>query len=654
MPLQHLPEGVTRLVPVALLMLLVCAGCDGVGFDPSGEYVASASPPDSVTVRLDVVGDTIEAWGRLRLGYSVDLNGNTFEAAYAVLNGEEVAHSTNLTELVVDTRYQEDGVYPFRVVFVVRSGSGSLAAALGAEKGVVTWTGTLVIDNSSPDAVAVTRVARDDGALTVTWDRVAPDRVGFQNYTLYRSFRAGLAAAQPVHVATHPDATTFVDTTYFGGDVTYGVRVHASGKTSEAGAATAYRHPLSALRTPVHDGTTVSFSWAPNPFPRAFTRHRLERTGRSIYEDWTPVAEFTDPSDTTFSTVHDLFGAVYHYRLRTMPRDPSDIYSGMTDPQRVTVGDSVAWGAHGAWALPGADGYVVVQEATGTTPPRLQRYDGATKTLVDERPLPNRWQGVRRAFRVRPDGARGYLFDQRTVYAYDLNTLDRVATYDLSGHLPSDLDLHDIWVSNDERLFGRLIWYDAVGYTSYACILVDLTTMETVVFYDVPEEDGWRLGRDDTRDIIRVSPTGNYAVMTLAQLDAHEEVFAVQADTIQRVGPMPYQTTDPQDVFVLGDTFPDGPDHVAAYDDGEVTIYRFADLSVVRSFRIDEALMSLHYHADRHAFSGLAVRESDGVRQYLVYDAHGHRRHSIPVSASGRYAWKGGTLWSGAYYLDVE
>lgn len=632
------------------VLVLFLIGCDSLYYTPSGENRVFKEPPASPTVHLDVAGDTIEAWGRTRLGFSIDLKGNFFQEAYVVIDGDEAARVQRVTELEFDTRNYENGPHPFRAVFVVASGAESLAARLEAEKGVVVWEGTIVIDNSQPEPVAMTSAERKDGVLRLSWERVPQGRIGFQKYEVYKS---RTVESEGVQIATirQPGQTFYEDTTFVGGVGAYDVRVRASNKYSSFGRAITYEYSAAELRAPIYGANDqVRLSWAANPFTKAFVGYKLIRRPVSA-SGFEIVKETSNPTDTTFTATHDLFGARYDYELTTVWPLSVPAYGNLRGERRVTIGNSVEWDASFAHYLPAYDAYLRIDAPSFDTTGRLKRYDANTKTLEAEgdlAPVPDATIDSH-GFVVRPDGLMGYRFGAQTIHAYDLKTLDRVATYDLSSFLPADLDLSSkVWVGNDERLFAELAWYSPPTlYIGYAAVAIDLSTMSRIAFYD-GTKGGTPLDGEDVRDILHIAPTGNYVTAELSG-DQEFAVYEVRADTLHRIGAKPRLRTIP-----LSSTFPDGDDHFAGYDrsEGTVMIFRYSDLAKTRSFSVDSRLGNVEYDPARNQFGGLIGAEGLEGR-YRVYDSEGSVQHDLPVYGAVSFEWTAGTLWSDSLYLDV-
>ena len=216
----------TRFVQLALALVSLAA-CDSLTYEPSGDNRVGVEEPDPIrTVEIGAAADTLFFVGPSVLDYTADLGGRTLIKAEVFVDSLLVGLGDTYGSVYVDVHNVENGVHTLRLVLYTRSGTGSLADALGAEQVAGEITRAIEVDNGPAGSVAITSIGRQDGRVLVTWERY--DRPNFSAYAVYRSLSGSVL---PVATITDRNTTQWADSFYIGGyPVQYRVATQIRGK----------------------------------------------------------------------------------------------------------------------------------------------------------------------------------------------------------------------------------------------------------------------------------------------------------------------------------------------------------------------------------------------------------------------------------------
>ena len=203
---------------IAVVAILFLHGCQ---YPLDEDNFQEKSIPDASSIDLSQFSEEDTLFIPATTSFTVSLLNYDKRIIYdgrALVDGEFLAQSFGFPRLDfrLDPLAYSTGVHTLQIVFALSSGSGSLADMAEAEKLTVTKNWKFEVDTDAPSKVDFIDAYFHDGAIKVEWSEY--DRKNFSHYVLnYASFRQEISN---IHT------TSFIDTTYVGGERSYGLQVY--------------------------------------------------------------------------------------------------------------------------------------------------------------------------------------------------------------------------------------------------------------------------------------------------------------------------------------------------------------------------------------------------------------------------------------------
>lgn len=210
--------GRMRRVLIGISIFLVSQGCQ---YPLDEDNFQEKSIPDASAIDLGHFSseDTLFISSTTNFTISVvNYEKRIVYNARALVDGEFLAQSYGYAwlDFRIDPQAYPTGVHTLEIVFELSTGSGSLADMLNAEKLAVSKKWKFKVDTDTPSKVDHFNAYYDDGAVKVEWSKYS--RENFSHYKLaYGSFYQEVKDVQ---------TTSFIDTTYVGGERFYHLQVY--------------------------------------------------------------------------------------------------------------------------------------------------------------------------------------------------------------------------------------------------------------------------------------------------------------------------------------------------------------------------------------------------------------------------------------------
>lgn len=311
-----------RLCLVVILPTIFLSRC---AFDSNDEHFNTLAIPDPTTIGVSLntidlakynLGDTIDLYGTTSFSFSLIGNHGEIESATVFLSssGNSWNHlSTGRTNSFrIDRSQLSNGTFVLRLDIIARTGSGSLADVVGAEKFNITQKWVVRVDVSPPQQPVPT-LSVEHGFLTLQWP--AYSKPNFQSYVVKRKLASG--ASQTFEIKDK-QTNRWQDENYTGGHtvpIEYSLSI-----ISEVGTATSVPipriDPIGVIFSFNTLDSTVTLQWKPTKFYGTFKDYK--------FRDGQNGPELTDINDTTLiyklSTVR--FGGVSNVSLTVRSKSP--------------------------------------------------------------------------------------------------------------------------------------------------------------------------------------------------------------------------------------------------------------------------------------------------------------------------------------------
>lgn len=231
-------------------------------------------------------GDTIDLFGTTSFAFSLSGNYGEIESATVYLSGagDSWNYITNgqETSFTIGRSDLSNGTFVLKLDLITRTGSGSLADAVGAEKFNITQKWVVRIDLSPPQQI-VPIIIIEDGFLTLHWP--AYIKSNFQSYVVNRTLPNN-GRTQTFEIKDK-QTTHWRDENYVGAyrwPIEYSVSI-----VSETGTTTSVpigrKDPLEADFSFNPSDSTFTFKWKPTKFYGTFKNYKfLHGNGQYITE----------------------------------------------------------------------------------------------------------------------------------------------------------------------------------------------------------------------------------------------------------------------------------------------------------------------------------------------------------------------------------
>lgn len=283
---------------ITLAVSLFLARCT---FQSDEEFFNEIPVPDQsrVSVTADIrnlenypQGDTIDIFGTTNFHFSLFGNHGQLESLEASLDGTRIYGTSGGSQSFPIYNFQlTNGIFLLKVVLTMKSGSGSLADKVGAEKFVISQYWFLRVDVSPPPPPEA-KLDIENGFLTLRWS--AYSKPNFKSFVVKRMTPNG--ASQTFEIKDNK-TNYWKDENYVGG---YSRAVEYSvSTTNEIGTATSKIikriDPMDVNFSFNNLDSTVTLKWKPTKFYGAFKEYKFQ------YEDGEDIPALTNATDSTMS-----------------------------------------------------------------------------------------------------------------------------------------------------------------------------------------------------------------------------------------------------------------------------------------------------------------------------------------------------------------
>lgn len=292
-----------------LIILIILSACV---FSPSEENFVeiekNISPPEISDQILDLNSDTLFVWKYTRFNFNLTAGDVAIHSAVVSYNNSELNFGSGQGSFDVNPSTIQEGTYKVEIKAYTGSGTGSLADKLGAEGYEFQREWVLVVEKPKiPDIKLALGI--ENGYLKISWNKV--DKPYFRSYRLlvYDNGAHDFYSRE----YTNRNITSFVDSTYVGGNITFNLSVNYYDENNYekwAENQISYDFPINIKFKENKDSLTIS--WNKNPFH--CTKTLIANSGSELYEI---------KSDSTFTIAAQGLGGLKNFDLIFKPANKS-------------------------------------------------------------------------------------------------------------------------------------------------------------------------------------------------------------------------------------------------------------------------------------------------------------------------------------------
>ena len=557
---------------VMSLILLGSFSCDSIiPFNPDGEYfvnVPKPVPPPGLAIDLANSADTIPVWGNASFAYTVNPSATLETLIKCYIDSAEYFPVIENGIISISTQYFTNGYHTLRIEYFVPTGSNSLASRYAGEYFYVQVKKTILIDNTPPDVALSAQISRIGGHLVLSWTRY--DRINFQGYIILRTFPVFMGYESVADTIRDHSVTSYTDSTFVGGSVTYRVMLMALGTTKESDQVR-YDSPYLKTEAVLNPDTTVTVTWQSCPYPENFEKYVVYLG--SDYHSWLFVDSSRDISDTIVTDHQLRFGLGDYYTVQIFSRpvhgrqdsilvNTNFIYLGTAVPQ-----------------------FNRIEFVSSNNSYYLSRSDSSYRLNAGDFSVAASTDGQ---IAVTTDGTRACKMLNGTVTEIDPLTFTSLRQVQLPGS-----GVHGIWMTAPDNMLY------AVMNLTQSITLINLDSVANATTIGLGNEFA-----------TAISPNGHYMLVSSGLLPA--TVIRVEHDTIAgRVS---------TDVEYSSDfTFIDDGDRFAEVSSNTIFEKNCIDGSTVQTISAATNVGSPSEDPITHRL-GVYLYGAQGVSQYLVYD----------------------------------
>ncbi|GAB3811778.1 hypothetical protein GCM10028895_02210 [Pontibacter rugosus] len=597
-------------------MALVCLlfSCD---YSPSGKHFEEIDPEPQIVaaISLNAQQDTVLVRGGTLLKFEVSMLGHKTFGYQIRFDKWVLEEAEGLPDDLwfVSTQFP-DGYYTLQLAVLTTSGTGSLADKYKLEAAEVYRTWVVYIDNTPASPIAISSITPEDGRLKIEWQPYK--RKVLNKFELYRSkngYNRELLAT-----FTNPAHTSWIDSTYVGGPVTYDVITYpdAYSYNRTYGPAYAYHLPLPSIAQSTFDkDNNLILSFNASPLYNNVKHYELSYTNGMHSESITvtdTVASFQDPG----------FGSNLELKLYTYPNIQPKNWSNNQAYTKTTVpGYGTAWGPYAGTLVPSPLTNLIYSFSYDY----LKIIDASTLKVTHERDIRN-LQGISPGITktvLSKNGRQLYSLLNGVIHKLDPATLQTVETFSIWELLGtssySGLSLSA--VSDNSRLLVTTI--NTWNYTSKVHV-VDMALKKVVAdatLTSYPPE-------------AKISPDGN-------ALKVGTTVLTAQAD-----GSWQALSMSEQDKAALA--FHPIKPWYAVKRSNSITFYAIASGAVERSVTTEAALTSYEIDAE----SGYLYGFANGML-YVYNIGTGQLKRKLKMAPSGTAFLYKNRIYSQDRYISL-
>lgn len=459
---------------VFLLNLLFLSACE---FAPEGSHFEELNPNPEINAIIDLEGsgDTIPVRGNILFNLSISIPERSIYG-YEVYLGEKLIKEEQGTpsSIVVPSTSYENGYYPLKILILANSGTGSLGDKTGAEILQVHRTWVLDIENGRPSAIKFKRVFESEGRLKVEWEKYK--KGGFQRYVLYKD---SYSESTEVFSTTDQAVTSWIDSTYIGGNETYKIAVQVDGLRSPEELIT-FSSPLPEfVAHEITDGNNLLLKFTKTTFYNNFRKYKIE----GYPDDHNSLSiEIPNLQDTIVLIQGIGFGRPIRFLLKTIPQ--KEIYNRFHYLEKKYL--YVSTGEHfGDFSfdqyIPSTNTFYGVRP--GNEESILFAADGNSLRIMQERSLEKGSWGTPLSKAMAPNGQWLYVAYNATMQQLDPQTLETIQTFSLTDIFPTrDSRIVNLSVSNNNRLAVST----TVSHYQDSVFLIDMNKKELLIKAPTP------------------------------------------------------------------------------------------------------------------------------------------------------------------------
>ena len=328
-----------------LIATLFIYSCE---FEPTATIVTPVNPPSAQNVSIDLNGypnQEIYLKNTTPFTYQVNADGKQLVNTEVYLDDKkiyEMYSSSGAFEL--NPQSLSNGSHKLRIMYIAKSGNGSLADTFDAER-LYVWIERTVIITPVPDvtqAVKISSISNVDGTIRISWTPASTD--GFQNYQLSRkdyNKQGDLIATVSFPAQSPAGLTSYDDHSYLPGKSEYILTINTQA-VSYSTDPMVYQHPYDPkLSYTIQADGTVTLSFNSLLSLKAnFQGYKLFIRNTSSYDHsytFTP----TIVSDTVVTVKPDnwFFGSIRGMEF-TVSRPPSSTVQAIVYKYSLRYGEA--------------------------------------------------------------------------------------------------------------------------------------------------------------------------------------------------------------------------------------------------------------------------------------------------------------------------
>lgn len=459
-------------------------------YEPPKEYfndISSTSPFKDISINLMDKTDTIILISYTTFNYNIQLNKGQYSYKTSIFMDDKEINNLGSTigSFYLISSDFENGSHKLTLKVTTNTGTLSLADHAKAEALVYSRTWTLIVDNSLPKGLAITRISDTNGQVKVEWEKN-----GSYNFKSYRLFRnvylsEDYSTIELLATIKNADSTTFIDDSYIGGLVNYYVE-NSSVDHVLNGPSSSYNQPYSTIKRVTQlRGDSIKICWNRTNYWNNFLRYELIQTNTAQ-----TVLSFDNLRDTTISFKMP-FGGSREYKLITYSKRKFDNSNErLTNKRNLYLGDSIPSYQYMVHSnLP--DIVYLVQNAA------ITRYNVLDNKVLNTLPTSSNSYDFQTVC-ISPDGKILVSLQGQKIYLLNPNDLTTIKTIpiiqDLFGYKPQHIS-----VSNNGLL---AITMDISSAPSvFSCCLYDIINEQEIF---MTYKYWWS---------IDISPNGKYVVI---------------------------------------------------------------------------------------------------------------------------------------------
>jgi hypothetical protein len=294
-----------KLVAILILIALRMLSCE---YSPTGTNFKKIIPivPKDLSILLNTSDDTIKVWGSVDFYFQADLKGRSTSKVEIYLDDQLLYSSKQFEHFRFHSTEYNSGFHKLSSKIAANSGTGSLADRIGAEYLTLTYEWILIIDNNPPTPISIISVRSVDNCVKIEWERY--HLFNFCNYILYRGY-------DQLSIIGNQNQTSYFDSSYIGGKVTYRVDVSAAQKGTE-GNPHDFEGPITNfVGFQQTESGKVKLIWRPCPYMHKFSSYVISKLKSD--NGYLPIHTGTALNDTCFVDEGILFGVAETYSLDT-------------------------------------------------------------------------------------------------------------------------------------------------------------------------------------------------------------------------------------------------------------------------------------------------------------------------------------------------